>query len=105
MKRMLVTYTATVAINLPDGVELDANMLKKFTADEVAEFKVMDSHDVVDRDYAVYYNPKTHELLQLTHHILRPVLSRTSTKSSMKKSRSWPPRVSCRSSTRNTAAI
>lgn len=68
MKRMLVTYTATVAINLPDGVELDANLLKKFTADEVKDFKVADSHEVVDRDYAVYYNPKTHELLQLTHH-------------------------------------
>ena len=68
MKRMLVTYTATVAINLPDGVELDASVLQKFTADEVKDFKVVDSHDVVDRDYAVYYNPKTHELLQLTHH-------------------------------------
>lgn len=68
MKRMLVTYTATVAINLPDGVELDETMLQKFTADEVKDFKVVDSHDVVDRDYAVYYNPKTHELLQLTHH-------------------------------------
>ena len=68
MKRMLINYTATVAINLPDGVELDANLLKKFTADEVKDFKVADTHEVIDRDYAVYYNPKTHELLQLTHH-------------------------------------
>ena len=68
MKRMLVTYTATVAINLPDGVELDATMLKKFTADAVKDIKVIDSHDVIDRAYAVYYNPNTHELLQLTHH-------------------------------------
>lgn len=68
MKRMLVNYTATVAINLPDGVELDAEMLEKFTADEVKDFKIVDSHEVKDRSYAVYYNPKTHELLQLTHH-------------------------------------
>lgn len=68
MKRMLVTYTATVAINLPDGVEPTADVLEKFTADKVENIKAIDSHEVVDRDYAVYYNPKTHELLQLTHH-------------------------------------
>lgn len=68
MKRMLVTYTATVAINLPDGVEPTAKILASFTPDAVKNIKVKDSHDVVARDYAVYYNPKSHELLQLTYH-------------------------------------
>ena len=68
MKRMLVTYTATVAINIPDSVEPTASVLKTFTADEVKDIKVIASHEVVDREYAVYYNPKYKELLQLTHH-------------------------------------
>lgn len=68
MKRLLVTYTATVTINLPDDVEPTADVLKTFTADKVENIKVIDSHEVVDRDYAVFYNPKNKELIQLTHH-------------------------------------
>lgn len=68
MQRLLVTYKATVAINLPDGVKLTDNILSMFTPDEVKNIKVTDSHEVSDRDYAVYYNPKYHELLQLTYH-------------------------------------
>ena len=68
MQRLLVTYTATVAINLPDGVKLTDNILSTFTPDEVKDIKVTASHEVSDRDYAVYYHPKYHEILQLTYH-------------------------------------
>jgi hypothetical protein len=68
MQRLLVTYKATVAINLPDGVKLTDSILSTFTPDEVKSIKVTDSHEVSDRHYAVYYNPKYHELLQLTYH-------------------------------------